>query len=311
MRIKILVTRKINDSAIKLLKEYFDVDCINKNEPLNPNFLINNLCKYDGVLTTITEKITQNVLVNCKDNLKAISNMAAGFDNIDIKTAEDFGIKVFNTPDIVNDSTADMTIAMALTFLRKINEACKYVIDDKWKAWDPEVFNGHTLRYLTWGIIGLGRVGKVVAKRLSGFDTKILFFDNDKNTGRLENIDIEYKNYEDVLEESDIISFHIPLNENNRYSVNLDTFKMMKKKPVILNMSRGEIIVTDSLIYALENDMISGAILDVTDPEPISANHPLLQFKNILITPHIGTATLECRRDMALKAAQNLIDYFV
>ncbi|MCX7735830.1 MAG: D-glycerate dehydrogenase [Candidatus Kapabacteria bacterium] len=309
METKILITRRINESAVKLLREHFEVDYRNINEPLSNDYLSENAPKYDGILSTITEKFDEELLKRASSRLKAISNMAVGLDNIDIKTAEKLGISIFNTPDVVTDSTADFTLAIGLAFLRQIVDSFEFIKKNEWKKWDPEIFNGRTLRNINWGIIGFGRVGKAVAERLKGFGVKIYYTDvNPINT-----IDFDFATnleFDELLNISDVISIHIPLNQNTKGLINYNNFKKMQRKPLIINMARGSIVNTDDLIKALNENLISGAALDVFDPEPISSDHSILKYKNVLITPHIGTATIDCRKEMAMLAAQNLINFF-
>lgn len=309
METKILITRRINESAVKLLMEHFEVDYRNANEPMSYDYLAENASKYDGILSTITEKFDEELLKRISSRLKAISNMAVGLDNIDIKTAERLGISIFNTPDVVTDSTADFTLAIGLAHLRQIVDSFEFIKNNEWRKWDPEIFNGRTLRNLNWGIIGFGRVGKAVAERLKGFGAKIYYTDlNPINT-----IDFDFATnleFNELLSISDIISIHIPLNQNTKGLINYNNFQKMERKPLIINMARGSIINTDDLIKALNENLISGAALDVFDPEPVSANHPILKYKNVLMTPHIGTATTDCRKEMAMLAAKNLINFF-
>lgn len=310
MKNKILITRKIDLSAVTILNEKFDVDYIALNEPLSYNFLLDNIYKYDGVLSTITEKFDEGIMEASKKKLKIISNMAVGTDNIDLKAADKYGIKVFNTPDVVTDSTADFTIALGLSFLRQIIDANLFIKENKWKKWDPDIFNGRSLRDLSWGIIGFGRVGKAVAERLKGFGIKIFYYDITEVNDSFNYDFVEYLEFDKLLKLSDVISIHTPLNENTKNLINYPAFQKMSKKPLLINMARGAIINSFDLVNALQEGLISGAALDVFDPEPISSDHPILKFKNVLITPHIGTATIECRRDMAIMAAKNIIKFF-
>lgn len=309
MPVKILVTRKINSHAIEMLQSHFETVYIDKNEQLDTDYLKRNLYKFDGILTTITEKIDIDILHAGNGKLKVVSNMAAGLDNIDLYAAHLLGIQIFNVPDVVTDSTADFAIGLALAFLRKIPESKQYVLNNGWHQWDPEIFNGRSLSQLNWGIIGFGRIGKAVAKRLRGFGTKTFYTDEQ---GRYvgNEFGATYLDEDTLLSVCDVISLHVPLNVHTMHMINKSAFLKMGKKPLLINIARGDIIDTQELIYALEKGLISGAVLDVVENEPIDSNHPLLRFNNVLITPHIGTATIECRKQMAEKAVGNLIDFF-
>jgi glyoxylate reductase len=305
---KILITRRINDAAVELLrKALFDITYFDVNAPLDDSFLVTRLVEYDGILTCLSDKLYGDLLRNASSRLKAISNMAVGLDNIDVALAHDLGIAVFNTPGVVTDSTAEMTITMAFSLLRCIPDAQKFVLDGKWNGWDPEIFVGRSFSDLTWGIIGYGNIGQAVAKKLSGFNITKYFYDPFFKETDLYAIktDLSF-----LLANSDIVSLHIPLDSSTKWFFDREKFSMLKHSSFLINMSRGGIINTEALIDALKSGRIGGAAMDVFDPEPIPYNHEILKFNNVLLTPHIGTATIECRRDMAIMAAQNLIDFF-
>ena len=303
---RILVTRKIHISAIKLLKEKgLEVISFDVNKPLDPKYLTDNINKFDGVLTCVSERIDRNILLKTNGRLRVISNMAVGLDNIDVEFAKSLGIKVFNTPGVVTAPTADMTIGLAFTLLRKIREADHFVRQGSWKAWDPEIFLGRNFSSLVWGIIGYGNIGKAVAKRLAGFGMKILFYDpvasQDDSIACSAGID-------ELLKQSDVISLHLPLNRETRDFLDNSRFGLMKNSTIIINMARGGVINSDALLEALKNHTVAGAALDVFDPEPIPSDHEILSLDNVILTPHIGTATIECRREMAELAAINIIN---
>jgi len=307
---KILVTRRINKKAIGLLKSRFEVDYIAENKPLARKFLLSNLRKYDGVLSCVSEIFDAEVLSSAAAKLKAISNMAVGLDNIDLRKAKELGIRVFNTPGIVTDSTADMTIALGLSLVRNIPNASLYVKNKEWKGWDPEVFVGRTIQGLLWGIIGFGAIGQAVAKRIYGFGPKIIFYDPFKDVESIGNsISVKKVDLDELLGKADIISIHVPLEKETIDLISHEQFKKMKKRPYLINMARGKIIDTEALVEAMKSRKISGAALDVFDPEPLNEAHEILSFNNIILTPHIGTATKECRKQMAICAAENLIAF--
>ena len=307
---RIFITRRLPSISKQMLENYFLVDENNKNEPLNPSCLPEIISKYDGILCTVSDKLTEEVLAYSNE-LKVISNFAVGLDNIDVEYAKSKGISVYNTSDIVTNSTADLTLSLLLSLVRKIPEANNYVKQDKWKSWDPNLFLGEELFGKKFGILGFGNIGQAVAKRALGFGLKILFFDpyikriNDFLKSQVIQVD-----FNELLIESDYISIHLSLTEETYGMINSKTISMMKKKPLLLNLSRGEIIITNDLINSLKNGDIRSAALDVTHPEPISGNHPLCNINNCLIVPHIGTATYECRYNMAKLSALNIINHF-
>ncbi len=308
---KIFITRRIPQIAKQMLEQHFIVEQNNNNSPLPPQKVSEIVKTHDGILSTVSEKLMEEVLAEA--SVEAISNYAVGLDNIDKNYAKKKGIAVYNTPDVVTHSTADMTFALLLNLIRKIPFAQKFVKDNKWTAWDPELFLGEELFGKTLGIIGLGKIGLEVAKRAQGFGLKILYYN--RSTKAIDEPHL-YKvcrqvDLLELLQESDYISIHVPLTPQTKNFINQDSFSLMKKKPIVLNLARGSVISTDALLYALCNKQIRGVALDVTNPEPLPGNHPLLAFENCIIVPHIGTATKECRHNMAALAAQNLIDHFI
>jgi glyoxylate reductase len=309
---KVLITRRIHREAVELLTSCFDVDYIDKNEPLSRKFLIDNIRKYQGILCCVSEKFDADLLLLARTNLKIISNMAAGLDNIDAKTAYSLGIEVRNTAEVVTECTADFTLALALSLLRKVPQAQDYIRLNKWISWDPEIFLGRNLRDLTWGIVGLGKIGQAVARRLFGFGCHLLYYDPYVTLDFLQNglVELKKTSLQELLKASDIISLHVPLTEETTYLINSDAFKTMKKTALLINMARGRVVNTSDLVTALKNCEIAGAALDVFDPEPLSGDHDILRFDNIIVTPHIGTASEECRRDMAVTAAKNIVNFF-
>jgi len=302
---RILITRKIHISSKILLENAgFEVISFDTNAPLDPQYLLDNIYKFDGILTCVSEKIDRSILLKANGRLKIISNMAVGLDNIDLDSAKEFGIRVFNTPGVVTGPTADLTLAIGFALIRKVKEADIFIREGNWNAWDPEIFLGRNFSSLVWGIVGYGNIGKSVAKRLSGFGMKVLFYDplfnkNDKLA--------EYAEIEELLNNSDVISLHLPLNQSTTNFFDLRKFSLMKKSAIFINMARGGVVNSFDLIKTLEQKNIAGAALDVFAPEPIPLNHVILSFKNVLLTPHIGTATIECRREMAEYAAKNII----
>jgi glyoxylate reductase len=302
---KILITRRIPKIALNLLSKEFDVKMRNENSPLDIEEVASAVIEYDGILSCVSEKFSRDVLEK-KGKLAVLSNYAVGLDNIDLDAANQLGIAVYNTPDVVTASTADLTFALLLSLIRRINSAQKYVKENKWTKWDPEIFLGEELQGKTFGIIGFGKIGKEVAARAKGFGLDVIFF----NRGKVEMDGCKQVELSELLKNSDYISLHIPLTNETRNFVNSDIFQKMANNPILINMARGGIVDSDALAIALKNGQIRGACLDVTDPEPISGDNQLLQYDNCLIVPHIGTATVDSREAMAKMAAENIIKHF-
>src|SRR3989344_7945614 len=300
---KIFITRRLPAIAKELLSNHFMVDENPENKPLTSDKILEIVNKYDGILSTVADKFTAEVLINSK--VKVISNYAVGLDNIDLISAKDKEIAVYNTPDVVTNSTADLTLALLLSFIRKISYAQQFVKENKWSSWNPELFLGEELNGKTFGIIGFGKIGKAVAERAKAFGLKIIYYNRSKVESAYEQVELNY-----LLENSDYISIHLPLTMETKYFIDQREIALMKKKPILLTLSRGSIVDSSALLEALKSGQIRGACLDVTDPEPLSGNNELCRLDNCLIIPHIGTATKECRHNMAKLAAENIINHF-
>ena len=296
----VFITRKLPIIAEQTLAKRFKVVANKENKPISHKQLLNAVSKYDAILSTVSDKFTADVIAK-KKNLQVISNYAVGLNNIDVPFAQKNGIAVYNTPDVVTESTADMTFALLLSLIRKIEDARHFVKKNKWSGWDPEIFLGEELCGKTFGIIGFGRVGQAVAKRAVGFGLRVIYCDKTK-----EGVDLKT-----LLEQSDYISIHVPLQNDTRHLINKKSIGEMEKKPVIINMAPGEGVDSASLISALRDGSIRGACLDVTEPEPLKGDDRLVNMKNCIVVPHIGTATVECRNAMAKLAAENIINHFV
>jgi glyoxylate reductase len=303
---KVLITKQIHPIARETLSKYFSVD-ENTGELLSREALCKAVQEYDGILSMIPDRFDADVLSNAT-RVKAIANLAIGLDNIDVDYAKKKGIEIYNLPDVVTDSTADLTFALFLALIRKIPEARKYVLENRWNAWEPDSFLGEELSGKTFGIIGFGKIGQAVARRAVGFGLEVIVYNrspiNPEASLKALVAQVEWK---DFLRKSDYISLHVPLTKDTQGLINLAAIKQMSKKPVLINMARGAVVDTQDLVTALQEGMLRGAALDVTSPEPIPAAHPLCMMENCLILPHIGSATVECRTKMAQKAAENLI----
>jgi glyoxylate reductase len=255
----------------------------------------------------LTDRIDGRLMDAAGSQLRVISQMAVGYNNIEVAAAKERGIKLGNTPGVLTDATADLTFALLLTAARRIVEGVEYIRAGKWLTWHPSVLLGTELRTATLGIIGLGRIGKAVAKRAAGFDMRILAHSRSATPEEAMAAGAELVDLPTLLRESDFVSLHVPQNDSTLHLINRETLALMKPTAVLINTARGGIVAQDDLIEALRKGVIGGAALDVTDPEPIAADHPLLSLPNVIVVPHIGSATLETRARMASMAADNLI----
>ena len=305
---KVFITRKIPDVAEKLLREHFEVSYHKENNVLSKEKLIEVVKTYDGILSTMPDRLDKEVLSHA-GSLKAIANYAAGLDNIDTIFAKEKGIKVFNLPNEGTNSTADMTWALLMAFIRRIPEGDRFIREGHWSSWDPWICVGEELAGKTYSVIGYGRIGQAVARRALGFDLNVVVYH--PSPKELQNSSMKQLPWEEFLASVDYFSIHTPLTPETKYLINSQSIALMKKCPILINMARGPVVKTSDLISALERGDLRGAALDVTDPEPLPGDHPLTKAPNCLLAPHVGTATIDCRTNSARVAAQNLINTLV
>ena len=300
---KVFVTRLIPDKGLIPVKEFSQADVWSGELPPSRDELLNRVRGVDGLLCLLTDKIDSAVLDAAGPQLKVISSMSVGVDHIDIAAANACRIPVGNTPGVLTDATADMTFALLLSAARRIVEGEKYVREGKWNTWNPQLLLGADLVGATLGIVGFGRIGQAVAKRAQGFDLRVLYHDPAaKPAFGAQPVDLDV-----LLRESDFVSIHVPLSDNTKHLVNAKFLARMKPNAILVNTSRGGVLDQAALYEALKSHRIFAAALDVTDPEPLPKDNPLLELKNCLIVPHLGSASKHTRDMMAYLAAQNLI----
>jgi len=258
-----------------------------------------------GIICLLDDPIPTEI-INLAPNLKVISNVAVGTDNIDVKSCTNLGIPVGHTPGVLTDGTADLTVALLLSVSRQLAAASQDARDGKWSSWEPTGWLGRDLKDATVGIIGLGKIGSAVAERLKPFGCKLIFNNRSPLPDREISRNARQVDLDELLSSSDFICLHIPLTPNTKDLIGKEEFKKMKPNAIIINAARGPVINTDALLQALQTNQILAAGLDVTDPEPLPPDHPLYQLPNCFITPHIGSATVNTRRVMAGIAIRNL-----
>jgi glyoxylate reductase len=308
MKMKVLLTRKLHQFAVKELRKRYNVEINRGKSPMSKKDLMSKIKDKDGLICFPYDIIDSEVIDAAK-NLKAISTYSVGYDQIDIKHAAKKGIVVSYTPEVLTRATADLTIALILSLMRRVTEGDRIIRHNKWKIiFGPYDFLGIDLYGKTLGIFGMGRIGKTVAKRAKGFEMNILYHNRHK-LSKIEEKDlgIKYVTLKRLFEESDIITVHIPYTEQTHEIVNLQLFRRMKPKAFLVNTARGKIIKEKDLIVALKKKIIAGAALDVFQKEPIDRKHPLVGMENVVLTPHIGSSTEETRRKMAKITVENLI----
>ena len=268
--------------------------------------LLRNARGVDGLLCLLTDKIDHEVMDAAGAHLKVISNLAVGFDNIDVNAATARKIPVGNTPDVLTDATADFAFTLMMSASRRLLEADRYVREGKWQTWEPMQLLGQEMKNSTLGLVGFGRIGKAMARRALGFDMRVIYYDpsETKSDSDVKAVGVDL---ETLLAESDFISLHTPLTPATRHLINAETLAKMKSNAILVNTARGPVVDLEALYEALKSKRIFAAGLDVTEPEPLPADHPLLTLDNVIIMPHIASATVAARDQMAWMAARNLI----
>lgn len=301
---KVFVTRIIPDAGFDLVKAACEVDLWTEELPPPYEVLLERVRGVDGLLCLLTDRIDAQLMDTAGPQLKVISNHAVGFDNIDIPAATARKIPVGNTPGILTDATADFAFALLMAAARRVVEGDRYVRAGKWKTWGPSILLGPDVTGATLGIIGYGRIGQALAKRASGFDMRILYYDPMVTNPGVPGTAVDL---ETLLRQSDFISLHTVLSDETRHLINRDTLAVMKPNAVLINTSRGPVVDGQALYEALKANTIFAAALDVTDPEPLPMDSPLLELDNLIIAPHIASASKPTRDKMSLMAAQNLL----
>lgn len=303
---KVIITRKFFDEAIDLIKTVADVEIYpSEEDPIPRDILLDKVQDIDGLLPMLTDRVDQTLLDRGK-NLKVVSNYAVGYNNIDVTEATKHGVMVTNTPGVLTDTTADCAFMLLMAISRRLVEVDKFVREGKWvKAWGPKMLLGSDITGKTLGIIGLGRIGKAMVPRAKGFNMNILYHNRNPDP-EADELGVEYRSMDEILAESDYISLHVPLNDKTKHLIGEPELKKMKKTAYLINTARGPVVDEKALTKALKEHWIAGAGLDVLYEEPTNTNNPLLELDNVIVAPHIGSATIETRLAMAMKAATNL-----
>jgi glyoxylate reductase len=302
----VYITRRIPQSGLNLIARECEMEIWDAELPPPRKVLLEKIKNAEGLLCLLTDLVNEELL-NEAPKLRVVSNYAVGFDNIDVKEITRRKIPAGNTPEVLTDTTADMAFALILSAARRLGEAERFVRSGKWKTWGPTLLLGGDVHHAALGIIGMGRIGQAVARRAKGFDMRVVYCDPkrcpeiERETGA---VAVDFRTLVGV---SDFISIHTRLNDSTRNLFAEREFKLMKPNAVLVNTARGQIVNSHDLYEALKNGEIAAAALDVTDPEPIPPDHPLLSLDNCTIVPHIGSASIQTRDKMAVMAAENLL----
>lgn len=307
---KIYVTRELPERGLNMIRKYFEAEVWPEYAPPPKNVIIEKAKNVDALASLLSDKIDAEVF-NAAPKLKIVAQLAVGFDNINITEATKRGIYVTNTPEVLTDTTADFAWALLMAVARRVAEADKYVRTEQWKvSWHPAMLAGRDVHNATIGIVGAGRIGYAVAKRAKGFDMKILFYDVVSRPEIEKDLGAKKVDMDTLLKESDFVSIHVPLMKETRHLINAEKFKLMKKTAYLINNSRGPVVDEKALYEALKKGQIAGAGLDVFEQEPTPLDNPLLKLDNVVVAPHISSASLETRSKMAEMVAENLIAFF-
>jgi lactate dehydrogenase-like 2-hydroxyacid dehydrogenase len=305
---RVFVTRIIPEAGLDMVTDLCHADVWEDELPPTRETLMERVKGIDGLLCLLTDPIDGELMDAAGPELKVISNHAVGFDNIDVPEATKRNIPVGNTPGVLTDTTADFAFALLLAAARRVVEADKFTRAGRWKTWGPKMMLGQDVHGATLGIVGFGRIGKGMAKRAQGFDMRILYHDPFcQEDSFADEIGAECVDLETLYAQSDFVSIHTPLTEQTHHLVNVDALQQMKRTAILINTARGPIVDPEALYEALSEGWIAAAALDVTDPEPIPMDSPLLTLDNLTIVPHIASASVATRNKMASMAAENLM----
>ncbi|MBX5321214.1 MAG: glyoxylate reductase [Candidatus Bathyarchaeota archaeon] len=308
---KVYVTRELPERGMKIIRERFEAEVWPEYGPPPKETIIEKARDVDALVTLLSDKIDAEVF-DAAPKLKIVAQMAVGFDNIDVGEATKRGIYVTNTPGVLTETTADFAWALLMAVARRVVEADRYVRTGQWKvSWHPSMLLGRDVYDATLGIVGAGRIGTAVARRAKGFNMKILYYDVVPMPPEIEKeLDAKRVDLDTLFKESDFVSIHVPLIKETYHLVNEEKLRLMKKTAYLINNSRGPVVDEKALYKALKEGWIAGAALDVFEQEPTPMDNPLLRLDNVVVAPHISSASHETRSRMAEMVAENLVAFF-
>ncbi len=306
MKPSVYITRKLPEDVLVALREKYDVDMWEHEDiPVSSEVLKEKARTASALLSMLSDPINEE-LMESADSLKVVANLAVGFDNIDIKEATNRGIAVCNTPDVLTETTADLTFSLMLATARRIVEADQYVREGKWKSWSPLLLAGADIHHKTIGIVGMGSIGSAVARRAKGFNMDILYHNRSRKPEVEKELGATYKSFDDLIAQSDFIVCLAPLTPETKGMFQKEQFEKMKNSAIFINVGRGPIVNEQALYEALVSGDIAAAGLDVFEKEPIDETHPLLSLSNVVALPHIGSSSVETRKIMMKLCIDNI-----
>ena len=308
MKPHVLVTKRIFPEAIEYLRQHAEVDYVDSDDGMSAEELGHRIRGKQAVVSQLVDKFTPEVLARvAEDGIRVIANVAVGYDNIDIPEATRLGIPVTHTPDVLTDTTADMAWALLMAAARRVVEGHHFVHSGQWTKWRIDLLVGQDVHHRTLGIFGLGRIGRAVARRASGFSMRILYSDPRPAPDDLaKELHLEAVSAAQVLRESDFVTLHVPLQPDTRHLIGAEQLGLMKPTAILVNTSRGPVVDEAALADALERSVIAGAGIDVYEREP-NVHPRLLKLHNVVLTPHIASASVDTRRKMCMLAAENAV----
>ncbi len=302
---KVFVTRRIPDEALQIVREAAETDLWPEPGPPPRDVLLEKVAGIRGLYCLLTDRIDSELL-ECAPELQVVSQMAVGVDNVDVAACTARGIPVGNTPGVLTETTADLAFALILATARRVVEADRFVRAGEWTTWSPMLLTGPDVHHATLGIVGMGRIGREVAKRARGFDMRILYYNRTRDPESEETLGADYVDIPSLLAQSDFVSIHTPLTSETLHLIGREELQLMKKSAILINTSRGPVVDESALYEALRDGTIAAAGLDVFEVEPLPMESPLLALDNVVVLPHIGSASVATRTKMAVLAAENL-----
>jgi glyoxylate reductase len=303
---QVYVTRVIPEAGLKEIHVASNAEVWDGQAPPSYEILLEKVVGLDGLVCLLTDQVDGELMDAAGDSLRVISQMAVGFDNIDIAAATQRGIPVGNTPGVLTDTTADFAFALLMAAARRIVEGERFIKDGKWLTWGPTLLMGQDIHDATLGLVGFGRIGQGMARRARGFGMRVIYSDPTFDGDEAMDLGAEPRELDELLAESDFVSLHVPLTPETTHLMGKKEFELMKSSAILINTARGGAVDPGALCEALKDGEIAYAALDVTEPEPISVDDPLLTLDNCLIVPHIASSSLATRSRMAVMAADNL-----
>jgi len=307
-RPRILVTRRIPDAGLSAVRDAADVDLWDEELPPPREALLERVRGIDGLLSLLTDRVDAELLDAAGPALRVVSNYAVGYDNIDLAACRERGVAVGNTPGVLTETTADLAFALLMAVARRLPESSDFVREDRWQTWGPMTLLGKDVHGATLGIVGFGRIGREVARRAQGFGMRTLYHGRTRAPAEVEaELGATRAPFEDLLAASDFVSLHTTLNDETHHLIDGRALARMKAGAILINTSRGGVVDQVALADALRSGHLFGAGLDVTEPEPMRADDPLLALPNCLVVPHVASASERTRDRMAQKAAANLL----